>query len=264
MAKTHIPRKRFGQNFLIDHNIITNIITAINPGPGQHILEIGPGKGILTADLIASKAIVDAVEIDRDLVEYLQQRFSARNFTLHNMDVLKFSLQQLNINAVNKKLRIVGNLPYNISTPLLFKLFTQINLIADMYFMLQQEVALRLVAQPNSKDYGRMSIMAQYYCDMQIILQVPPTAFEPPPKVNSSVIHFIPRSKPIVKVFDEVLLHHLVTQAFSQRRKTIANSLKTAISNAELTALQIDPKLRAENLTIQDYALIANSISQRK
>ena len=128
MTKTHIPRKRFGQNFLIDHNIITNIITAINPCPGQHILEIGPGKGILTADLIASKAIVDAIEIDRDLVEYLQQRFSARNFTLHNMDVLKFSLQQLNINAANNKLRIVGNLPYNISTPLLFK-FNTCNLV---------------------------------------------------------------------------------------------------------------------------------------
>jgi 16S rRNA (adenine1518-N6/adenine1519-N6)-dimethyltransferase len=257
----HTPRKRFGQNFLIDNNIIAAIIAAINPLPGQHILEIGPGEGVLTEALVASKAKVDAVEIDRDLAQQLQNRFTVNNFNLHCIDVLKFAINELKIQSKDHKLRIVGNLPYNISTPLLFKLFNDINIITDMFFMLQHEVALRLAAKPNTKDYGRMSVMAQYYCDMQIILNVPPTAFEPAPKVNSSVVHFIPHLKPTVIVANHDLLHEVVTQAFSQRRKTIANSLKPLINSASLNALQIDPQLRAENLTLFNYAQITNYIS---
>lgn len=263
MTKTHTPRKRFGQNFLIDKNIIAAIIAAIDPIAEQHILEVGPGGGVLTDALVTSKAKIDAVEIDRDLARALQKRFSAANFTLHCMDVLKFPIAELKIDSKSKKLRVVGNLPYNISTPLLFKLFNHINLIDDMFFMLQHEVALRLAAKPNSKDYGRMSVMAQYYCDMEIILNVPPSAFEPAPKVNSSIVHFTPHLKPIVDVIDHDLLHTIVTQAFSQRRKTIANSLNPLISNTDLSALQIDPQLRAENLTLYNYAQIANYITNQ-
>lgn len=261
MTISHTPRKRFGQNFLIDHNLVAAIIAAINPQPEQHILEIGPGLGVLTNPLVASKATIDVVEIDRDLADELIVKFAgARNFKLHCMDVLKFALANVTINSKNNKLRIVGNLPYNISTPLLFKLFTEIDLIQDMFFMLQHEVALRLAAKPNTKDYGRMSVMAQYYCDMQIILNVPPHSFDPPPKVNSSVVHFAPYTKPPVEVLDHALLHKVVTQAFGQRRKTIANSLKPFITQTELLQLQIDPQLRAENLSLLHYAQITNYV----
>lgn len=260
----HTPRKRFGQNFLINQNIIAAIIAAIDPSAGQHILEVGPGGGVLTEALVTSRAKVDAVEIDRDLAEALQGRFTAGNFTLHCIDVLKFPIEELKIQSESKKLRVVGNLPYNISTPLLFKLFNHIDIIEDMFFMLQHEVALRLAAKPNSRDYGRMSVMAQYYCDMEIILDVPPSAFEPPPKVNSSVVRFSPHLKPTVDVIDHAMLHTVVTQAFSQRRKTIANSLKPLISSEAFKSLEIDPQLRAENLTLYNYAQIANYISNQR
>jgi len=260
---THTPRKRFGQNFLVDNNIIAAIVAAINPIKEQHILEIGPGLGVLTQHLIASNAKIDAVEIDRDLAQHLEARFSkSSNFTLHCQDILKFSIRSLQ--SKNTKLRVVGNLPYNISTPLLFKLFADIDLISDMFFMLQHEVALRLAAKPNSKEYGRMSIMAQYFCNMDIVINVPPSAFDPAPKVNSSVVRFVPHAQPIVKVTDHKLLQTLVTQAFSQRRKTIANALKASLTQNDFIVLQIDPRLRPENLGLVDYANIANYITAQQ
>lgn len=260
---THTPRKRFGQNFLVDHHCIDGIIAAINPQQDQHILEIGPGQGALTKSLVSSGAIIDAVEIDRDLAQYLQQKFSKNgNFTLHSADILKFSLSTLIPERKPHKLRVVGNLPYNISTPLMFKLFSELSIINDMYFMLQREVALRLIAKPNTKDYGRMSVMAQYYCEMQIVLDIPPTAFSPQPKVDSCIVRFIPHVQPVVNVANHALLQEIVTNAFSHRRKTIHNSLKNYITSDELTALQIDPQLRAENLSLIDYTKIANYLTR--
>ncbi len=260
---THTPRKRFGQNFLVDTKIIGAIVAAIDPQPKQHFLEIGPGQGALTAGLVASGATIDAVEIDRDLAQYLSERYSnASNFNLHVADVLKFSIHDVQLQTPDQKLRVVGNLPYNISTPLMFKLFTEINHIQDMVFMLQHEVGLRLSAQPGSKAYGRLSVMAQYYCDMQIVLDVPPSAFEPAPKVDSCIVHFTPHLTPRIVVADLDLLHNVVTQAFSQRRKTISNSLKPFISAQALQELNIDPKLRAENLSLEDFATIVTYIIQ--
>ncbi len=263
MKNTHAPRKRFGQNFLIDGNIIAAIIAAINPQANEHILEIGPGLGVLTQHLIASGAIVDAVEIDRDLAQHLETKFCrTNNFKLHCQDVLKFPICSINLKV--KKLRVVGNLPYNISTPLLFKLFTDIDIISDMFFMLQHEVALRLAAKPNCKEYGRMSVMAQYYCNMDIVINVPPSAFDPVPKVNSSVVRFVPHAQPTVQVTNHKLLQSIVTQAFSQRRKTIANALNASLTQNDFTALQINPRLRPENLSLADYANITNYITAQQ
>lgn len=259
----HTPRKRFGQNFLIDDHIIEEIIAAINPHRDQHLVEIGPGQGVLTRSLVASGAKIDAVEIDRDLAQQLQQDFGThKNFHLHCADVLKFSLFQLVDQRKPHKLRIVGNLPYNISTPLLFKLFADLDLIQDMYFMLQKEVAQRLIAHPDTKEYGRMSIMAQYYCDMYIIINVPPSAFSPQPKVDSCIVQFVPHVEAKAHITDQKLMHDIVTNAFSHRRKTIANSLKDFLTAEELTALHIDPQLRAENLTLMDYTNIANYLAK--
>lgn len=259
----HTPRKRFGQNFLIDKNIINAIISAIDPLPGQHFLEIGPGSGALTQGLVASGAMIEAVEIDRDLADFLQQEYChAANFNLHICDVLKFPIHDLGIKTKDQKLRVVGNLPYNISTPLLFKLFAQMAQISDMTFMLQHEVALRLTAQPSTKDYGRLSVMAQYYCDMQIILAVPPHAFNPAPKVDSSIVRFVPHAQPRALAQDLDLLHDVVTHAFSQRRKTIHNSLKAFLNSATLQELNINPQLRAENLTLEDFVKISNFIAK--
>lgn len=261
---THIPRKRFGQNFLIDNTIIANIISFINPQPGQHFVEIGPGQGAITQALVASKANIDAVELDRDLAEYLTGLYAnCKNFNLHSADILKFPLRSIYEENPSQKLRVVGNLPYNISTPLLFKLFTDINIISDMYFMLQREVAERLTAVPGNKEYGRMSVMAQYYCSMQIVLDVPPTSFNPAPKVDSSIVEFIPHDKPSIQVQDPRLLQTVTTHAFNQRRKTISNALKNLLNSTELQQLNIDPMLRAENLTLAQYAQITNFIAAK-
>jgi 16S rRNA (adenine1518-N6/adenine1519-N6)-dimethyltransferase len=260
---SHIARKRFGQNFLTDPNIITAIIDCINPLSGDHIVEIGPGQAALTQGLIASGARVDAIELDRDLAELLRIDLAKyKNFNLYEGDILKFDLYTLLLNDKTHKLRLVGNLPYNISTPLLLKLFDNIAIISDMHFMLQKEVAERLVATPDNKQYGRLSILAQYYCEMQIVLDVPPTAFNPAPKVESSVIQLIPHAKPPVEVKDLELLQQITAAAFNQRRKTISNSLKELITAAELQQLQIDPKLRAENLTLAQYAIIVNYLNR--
>jgi len=256
----HTARKRFGQNFLQDEQIIAAIINEINPRAGQHIVEIGPGQGALTAELVASGADVDAIELDRDLAEFLQQHFiSYKNFHLQQADILEFDLRS--IFDKKNKLRVVGNLPYNISSPLLFKLFNDLTIIDEMYFMLQHEVALRLVATTGNKEYGRMSVLAQYHCDMQIILDVPPTAFDPRPKVDSNIVYFKPRAKITEVVKDPKLLKQVATLAFNQRRKTLHNSLKTIINNEKLIKLGIDPQLRAENISVDQYVRIANNIS---
>lgn len=260
----HHPRKRFGQNFLIDTGIISRLIAAINPQRSEHLIEIGPGQGAITESLVASGATIDAIEIDRDLAAHLEHKFANnKNFNLHCEDILKFPIRSLVDNKKTYKLRVVGNLPYNISTPLLFKLFENIDFIQDLHFMLQKEVAERLTAHPDTKDYGRMSVMAQYYCNMEILIQVPPHSFNPAPKVDSCIVKFTPHLQPTVNVNDHTMLQNIVTNAFSQRRKTISNSLKGFISAEELLNLEIDPKHRAENLTLIDYTNIANYISNK-
>jgi 16S rRNA (adenine1518-N6/adenine1519-N6)-dimethyltransferase len=261
----HTPRKRFGQNFLIDSQVIADIIACINPLPEQHIVEIGPGQAALTQGLIASGARIDAIELDRDLAGILRVDFAAhKNFNLYEADILDFDLHTLLINNKTQKLRLVGNLPYNISTPLLFKLLHDLTIISDMHFMLQKEVAQRLTASPNNKSYGRMSVLAQYYCQISIVLDVPPSAFDPAPKVDSSVIRFVPYTTPPVVVHNVDLLQHVTTTAFNQRRKTIANSMHSLLTAAELQQLQINPMLRAENLSLQDYATITNYIFEKR
>lgn len=251
-----MPRRRFGQNFLVNAAIIYQIITAVSPKTEQHVLEIGPGLGALTKGLIDSGATVDAVEIDRDLIGNLKQ-IDASNFTLHNQDILEFDLHSL----TNKPLRLVGNLPYNISTPLMFKLFADIDIITDMHFMLQKEVADRLIARPNSKTYGKLSVMAQYYCDMETIIDVPPEAFDPMPKVLSSVVKFTPRDNR--ELVDTTQLEKIVGTAFMQRRKTITNSLGQLLNKEDLVQLGIDSKLRAENLSLQDYIRLTNYLDKK-
>ncbi|WP_423063140.1 16S rRNA (adenine(1518)-N(6)/adenine(1519)-N(6))-dimethyltransferase RsmA [Candidiatus Paracoxiella cheracis] len=253
------PRKRFGQHFLRDPNVLNKLLSAIAPRSTDHVVEIGPGQGVLTELLLPAVKRLDAIEIDRDLVTLLEERFSAdNNLTIHQADVLKFDLNS--IETDNERLRIVGNLPYNISTPLLFKLFSYGNLIQDMIFMLQKEVVDRLTATPGSHDYGRLSVMAQYFCEDSRLFTVGPEAFSPPPKVESAVVCLIPRQH-THSVNDLNLLTTIVREAFSYRRKTLRNCLKKYISAEDLQTLNIDPIKRPQELTVEDFVKISNMVN---
>ena len=243
---THVARKRFGQNFLQDHNIIDQIVGNLNIQSGQHWLEIGPGQGALTQPLLQKVEKLDVIELDRDLVTLLQAKFyNQSHFTIHSADALRFDFTTLG--STIQRLHVVGNLPYNISTPLLFHLLQHAECIEAMYFMLQKEVVDRICASVNGKQYGRLSVMMQYYCDTEHLFDVPPESFYPIPKVMSAVVKLIPHQvKPLVA--NEQVLNKIVTQAFSQRRKTLRNALKTLVSEAILNELEIDPTLRPENV----------------
>lgn len=255
-ATPHKPRKRFGQNFLHDTRIIQRIASAIALAENEPTLEIGPGQGALTQVLLAYKPQLTAVELDRDLVALLREKFAAeKNFTLREGDALKFDLTSLS--PTPHSLRVVGNLPYNISTPLLFHLLEQRVWIRDMHFMLQKEVVQRLAAEPNSKDYGRLSVMAQYYCRVTPLFDVPPGCFFPPPKVMSAIVRLQPRA-PEVVANDVQLLATLVNTAFQQRRKTLRNTLKTIAHESQIIAANISPDARAETLSVTDFVHLAN------
>ncbi len=267
MAKTHIAKKRFAQNFLHDQNIVQKIIAAVAPKKGEHVVEIGPGLGVLTAKLLPILKSMDVIEIDRDLIPKLQGACAGLGqLNIHQADVLKFDFKNLRatrvgaihgVGAIHElPLRIVGNLPYNISTPLIFHLLQQIEYIADMHFMLQKEVADRLAAQPGTKIYGRLSVMVQYFCQVTKLFIVPPGAFYPVPKVYSAFVRLTPHKKISVPVKDTAILEKIVKLAFNQRRKMIQNSLKTLISGEELINLNINPKLRPEQLSVEDYIKI--------
>ncbi|QIM64918.1 16S rRNA (adenine(1518)-N(6)/adenine(1519)-N(6))-dimethyltransferase RsmA [Frederiksenia canicola] len=257
----HTARKRFGQNFLHDQNVIHNIVAAINPQKDQFLLEIGPGLGALTepvADLVDQLTVV---ELDRDLAERLRHHpFLQPKLTIIEQDALRFNFREyfdgLELNG--KGVRVFGNLPYNISTPLMFHLFKFHDLVQDMHFMLQKEVVKRLCAAPNSKAYGRLTIMAQYYCQVMPVLEVPPTAFKPAPKVDSAVVRLVPYKTLPHPVKDVYWLNRVTTHAFNQRRKTLRNALSTLFSAEQLEALGIDLNARAENLALADYAKLAN------
>ncbi len=253
----HQARKRFGQNFLQDHRIIADIIDYIQLGEGEHWVEIGPGLGALTEPLLGHDITLDVVELDRDLVSYLTGRFShLQNFNIHAADALAFDFST--IMNQGKKTRIIGNLPYNISTPLIFHLLSYADQISDMHFMLQKEVVNRLCAEPGSKAYGRLSVMVHYHCSAGLLFEVPPESFDPAPKVDSAIVRLQPHDTLPYPVENIDTLNKVVSQAFSQRRKTIRNSLRDIITEHSLENLGIDPGLRAESLSLQNFVDISN------
>ena len=258
---SHRPRKRFGQNFLHDPGIIHRILAAVAPQADEHLVEIGPGQGAITAGLLASGCRLDAVELDRDLVQRLQERFGELpNFRLHSADALRFPFCSLQ--AGEQPLRIVGNLPYNISTPLLFHLLEQARCIGDMHFMLQKEVVERMAAGSGSRTYGRLSVMLQVRCRVERLFAIGPGAFRPPPKVESAFVRLVPHREPPWPVKDLGLFSRLVSQAFSQRRKTLRNSLKGLLPPGALESCGIDPGARAEQLSPQQFVALANEATQ--
>ena len=258
--KQHVARKRFGQHFLQDENVITRIVNAINPQAGDHLVEIGPGLGVLTEALLAYVHHMDAVELDRDLIPRLAERCGPLGkLTIHAADALRFDFASL-MNDKNP-LRIVGNLPYNISTPLMFHLLEFRHLIRDMHFMLQKEVVDRLAAQPGNKDYGRLSVMMQYHCQVESLFNVPPDAFSPPPKVDSAIVRLVPYENPVVRVKDLQALEKIVTAAFSQRRKTLRNTLRNCLTAEQIEAQDIEPGRRAETVSLDEFAKLANAFA---
>ncbi len=259
----HTARKRFGQNFLNDQNVIDNIVAAIDPQNTDHLVEIGPGLGALTEPVAAKIDSMSVVELDRDLAERLTNHPElGSKLTIHQGDALAFDFSQLA--KPGQRLKVFGNLPYNISTPLMFHLFEQADIIENMHFMLQKEVVLRLCASPNTKAYGRLSVMAQYYCKMIPVLEVGPHCFVPPPKVDSAVIRLEPYRELPFPALDIKQLQHVVTQAFSQRRKTVRNSLKGVLSVEDMQQLGVDSTYRAEQVSLEQFVAIANFITSNK
>jgi len=258
----HRARKRFGQNFLSDPNIIRKIIDGIRPQPGELMVEIGPGLGAMTDPLIERLGHLHVVEIDRDLIARLRERYRPAQLTVHEGDALKFDFASLCAGVEGgreRSLRIVGNLPYNISTPILFHLAGFADQVRDMTFMLQKEVVMRMVAEPGTEEYGRLSVMLQYRFRMGRLFDVPPGAFRPAPKVMSSIVRMAPLPAEQLGAHDEALLGRIVAAAFGQRRKTLRNTLREFIDDAGLESLGIDPGLRGEKLSVEQYVAIANA-----
>jgi 16S rRNA (adenine1518-N6/adenine1519-N6)-dimethyltransferase len=254
----HVPRKRFGQNFLIDTEIVSDIISAIHSASDDLLVEIGPGLAALTRPLLQTVDHLHVVEIDRNIVEHLQQQFAGDKLTIHSGDALEFDYASLGQN-----LRVVGNLPYNISTPLLFHLSQFTSSIRDLHFMLQKEVVERMVASPSSPHYGRLSVMLQCRFEMEQLFLVPPESFRPMPKVESAVVRLIPRRQPVIAPNREKLFANIVSTAFSQRRKTLRNTLRQYLTPEDYAAIEIDPGLRAENLSVAQFSHITDYLSER-
>lgn len=256
----HIPRKRFGQNFLTDEGVLHDIMRAIDPRADDAMVEIGPGLAAMTQLLLQSLAHLHVVELDRDLVARLKKNFDPRRLTVHEGDALQFDFASIPV-APGQKLRVVGNLPYNISSPLLFHLAQIAPQVRDQHFMLQKEVVERMVAEPGSKAYGRLSVMLQWRYHMELLFVVPPAAFDPPPRVDSAIVRMIPLAQPLA--CDQARLEEVVTQAFSQRRKVIRNCLSGMFSEQELRDAGIDPQLRPEAVALECYVALANRLANR-
>ncbi len=280
--RTHAPRKRFGQHFLTDAGVIDAIVSAINPQPHDLMAEIGPGLGALTRPVAQRLRHLHAIEIDRDVIARLKKTFAPEKLTIHQGDALAFDFGALALppDASDtaetiggshssgsaslppaRTLRVIGNLPYNISTPLLFHLAGFADRIIDCHFMLQKEVVERMVSAPGSRDYGRLSVALQYRFEMESVLDVPPEAFDPPPQVDSAIVRMIPKPAAALQARDEALFGALVTQAFSQRRKTLRNTLKGRVSDAQFAQTGIDPGARAEEIDLARYVALANLLA---
>lgn len=258
----HKARKRFGQNFLQDAGVIDAILHAVYPKANEYLLEIGPGQGAITQGLLGSGAHLDVIELDKDLIPLLKLRFGLNPaFQLHQGDALKFDLASLCHDA--QKLRVVGNLPYNISTPLIFRLLEQKEVIADMHFMLQKEVVERLAAVPGNGDWGRLSIMVQYACHVEHLFDVPPESFTPAPKVDSAIVRLVPYEQLPYPAKSYQAFEYLVREAFSQRRKTLRNTLKRLLTADEIESIGIDSALRAEQLALADFVKLADIFASK-
>lgn len=256
----HRPRKRFGQHFLHDPHIIRRIIDALEPQPGNRIIEIGPGRGALTGPLLKTVESLEVIEIDRDLARNLEEHYrDTGKLTVHCLDVLRFDF----LSGDDRPIRLVGNLPYNISTPLLFHLLNNLSCIEVMIIMLQKEVAERICAGPGSKVYGRLSVNVQACCDVELLFTVGSSAFTPCPKVDSSVIRLQPAGDEAPRISDRQQFQHLVRTCFSRRRKTLRNSLKGLLSAAEIKAEGIAPDIRPEELPVEAFARLANRLYER-
>jgi 16S rRNA (adenine1518-N6/adenine1519-N6)-dimethyltransferase len=254
----HIARKRFGQNFLTDQLVLSNIIATINPQPDQSMVEIGPGLAAMTRLLLDGLITLHVVELDRDLVARLKKSFDPAKLIVHEGDALQFDFSALPV-AASKKLRIVGNLPYNISSPLLFHLAEFSHLVEDQHFMLQKEVVERMVAEPGSKAYGRLSVMLQWRYHMEMMFVVPPTAFDPPPRVESAIVRMIPKQTRLA--CDVRKLEQVVTKAFSQRRKVVRNCVAGMFTEQQLLDVGINPQVRAETIALEQYVALANLLA---
>ena len=248
----HRPRKRFGQNFLTDRNVVDRILRTIAPNDDEHIVEVGPGQGALTRGLLQSAGKLTVIEIDRDLVAAMQKDPEFSEVAIVNADVLSVDLK-----AIGPKVRLVGNLPYNISTPVLFWALAARECIVDMHFMLQKEVVDRMVALPGSKTYGRLSVMVQYACAAERQFTVAPGSFFPPPKVDSAIVRLEPRA-PDIEALQPAFFEEVVKAAFAQRRKTLNNSLRHLVPSEVFTATGIDPRLRAEALSVEQFVRLSN------
>ena len=248
----HKARKRFGQNFLSDSRVIEKIISVIAPQKADHMLEIGPGKGAMTLPLLKHLNKLNVIEIDNDLITLLKS-FNNNNLIIHQGDVLKF-----NICSLPSPLRVVGNLPYNISSPILFHLLNNRSHIEDMTFMLQREVVERIVAKNGSKIYGRLSVMMQAFFNVEMIFIVPPECFKPEPKIDSAIVYFKPITNPLVKDID--VFEKIVKLSFSQRRKTLKNCLKSSLTQNQTS---IDLSQRAEALSVNDFIQLTNDYEKR-
>jgi len=253
----HKPRKRFGQHFLMDQSVLAEIMQCLALQPDDHVIEIGPGQGALTKYLLRFVNHLDVVELDRDLVVFLREYFDPKQLTIHSADALDFPYSSLSKSPSD--LRIVGNLPYNISTPLLFKLFSDIDCIRDMHFMLQKEVVLRLTATVGTTDYSRLSVMSQYFCDSDYLFTVPPDAFDPPPKVESAVVRLTPKTQHQLSPEQFNVFSNVVKEAFNYRRKKLGNCLRRFITPEQLTALDINPNARPQDISVAEFIRISSS-----
>ncbi|MCR3756090.1 MAG: 16S rRNA m(6)2A1518,m(6)2A1519 dimethyltransferase [Sodalis sp. Psp] len=259
----HFARKRFSQNFLHDSYIIESIVTAIHPQPGQAMVEIGSGLGALTEPIANRVNSMTVIELDRDLVA----RLGTHPFLQSKLNIVQQDVMTVDFAALcaeqGQLLRVFGNLPYNISTPFVFHILNYTHAIYDMYFMLQKEVANRLVAKPGNKTYGRLSVMAQYHCQIIPVLEVPPASFKPAPKVDSATIRLVPYDTLPFPVRDLNKLATLTNLAFNQRRKMLINSLGNLFSTEQLKEQGIDATLRAENISVEQYCRLANVLAER-
>jgi len=269
----HYAKKRFGQNFLVDNSVINHIVDSIHPQPDDLMIEIGPGLGAMTKPLLSRLNRLNVIELDRDIIPKLVNNCVFSDITnkekliVNQHDVLKFNFEEFysqqsrSTQQPEQKLRIVGNLPYNISTPVLFHLLNYRHLIQDMHFMLQKEVVDRIVATPGIKNYGRLSVMLQTYCTTQALFDVPPYAFEPPPKVNSAILRLLPRPQYDEQIDNFSQYEKLVRQAFSQRRKTLRNTLKETCTTEQIEQAGLSPTQRAEELSVSDFVNLYKTIN---